>query len=189
MHKLFYEVEGRYQEHSFPARFSTSTAGTVPRVHAGLPAGGLEPFEVLVSHLDAPLLLLYVLHTPRGEAPSGRYQSQEVSHREFTSLIERFSAFLLSDSRFDLWVHSPTEQATVVLDRHNQLFAYGPLDRFSDALRGIGYEQGDIAVDFPHIHQYRPEFDGDAKELLSSLAWRRTDLRPEDEQFAGDASE
>ncbi|MDP9123895.1 MAG: hypothetical protein M3N82_04750 [Pseudomonadota bacterium] len=182
MHKLFYEVEGRYREHSFPALFSESTAGMVPRVHAGLPAGGLEPFEVLVSQLEAPLLLLYVLHTARGEAPSGRYQSQEISHYEFTSLVGRFTAFLCSDSRFDLWVYSPSERATVVLDRHNQLFAYGPLARFSSALRGIGYEQGDIAVDFPHVHQYMPEFDGDSKDLLSSLAWSRTDLRPEDEQ-------
>jgi len=182
MHKLLYEVDGRLREHSFPAHFSESIAGTVARIHAGLPAGGLEPFEILVSQLEAPLLLLYVLHTPRGEAPAGRYQSPEMSHHAFTSLVRRFSAFLCSDSRFDLWVYSPSARATVVLDRHNQLFAYGPLERFSSALRGIGYEQGEIAVDFPHIHQYLPAFDGDSKELLSSMAWSRTDLRPEDEQ-------
>jgi hypothetical protein len=182
MHKLLYEVGGTYREHSFPAHFREEIAGTVPRIHAGLPAGGLEPFELLVSQIEAPLLLLYVLHTPRGEASSGRYQSEEISHREFTLLVRRFAAFLCSDSRFDLWVHSPSEGATVVLDRHNQLFAYGPLERLSNALRGIGYEQGDITVDFPHIHQYMPEFDGDSKELLSTIAWSRTDLRPEDEQ-------
>jgi len=27
-----------------------------------------------------------------------------------------------------------------------------------------------------------PEFDADAKELLSSLEWTRSELRPEDEQ-------
>lgn len=182
MHKLMYEVEGRYRAHSFPAVFNESSAGAVRRIHAGLPAGGLEPFEMLVSVLEAPLLLLYVLHTPRREALPGRYQSQEISHAAFTSLVERFTAFLCSDSRFDLWVHSPSGQATVVLDRHNQLFAYGPMERFSAALRGIGYERGEIAVDFPHIHQYMPEFDRDSEELLSSLDWSRTELRPEDEQ-------
>lgn len=126
--------------------------------------------------------MLYVLHTPRGEAKSGRYQSPAVSHREFTSLVDRFAAFLCSDSRFDLWVHSPSDQATVVLDRHNQLFAYGPLGRFEDVLLGIGYEHGDIAVDFPHIHKYMPAFDKDSEALLSWLTWSRTDLRPEDEQ-------
>ena len=182
MHKLLYEVEGSYREHSFPAVFSELTAGTVPRIHAGLPAGGLEPFEVLVSQLEAPLVILYVLHTPRGEAPAGRYQSRDFSHFELTSLLERFTAFLCSDSRFDLWVYSPSQRATVVLDRHNQMFAYGPLASFSSALRAIGYEQGIISVDFPHVHQYMPEFDGDAAELLSRLDWIQTDLRPEDEQ-------
>ncbi|KRB12429.1 hypothetical protein [Rhizobacter sp. Root16D2] len=182
MHKLLYEVEGRYREHSFPAVFNESTAGTIPRVQAGLPAGGLEPFQVLVSQLEAPLLLLHVLHTPRGEALAGRHQSREISHLEFTDLVGRFTAFLCSDSRFDLWVYSPSERATVVLDRHNQLFAYGPLARFLSALRSIGYEQGEIDVDFPHVHQYMPEFDGDSIELLSTLDWSRTDLRPEDEQ-------
>ena len=182
MHKLLYEVAGEYREHSFPAVFNVSTAGTVPRVHAGLPAGGLEAFEVLTSQLEAPLVILYVLHTPRGEAPAGRYQSRDFSHFELKSLLGRFTAFLCSDSRFDLWVYSPSERATVVLDRHNQLFAYGPIDRFSSALRSIGYEQGAISVDFPHIHQFMPEFDRHSEELLSTLDWIRTDLRPEDEQ-------
>ena len=146
MHKLLHEIDGKFQEHSFPARFIETVAGTVPRVHAGLPAGGLEPFEALVSQMEAPLLLLYVLHTPRGEAAAGRYQSEEISYGEFTSLVRRFTAFLCSDSRFDLWVYSPSERATVVLDRHNQLFAYGPLDRCSRTLRGLGYEEGEIAV-------------------------------------------
>lgn len=99
--------------------------------------------------------MLYVLHTPRGEASAGRYQSPAMSRREFTSLVERFEAFLCSDSRFDLWVHSPSEHATVVLDRHNQLFAYGPLDRFTDVLLGFGYEQGEMSSR-PEILDGRP---------------------------------
>lgn len=182
MHKLLHEVDGRFTPHSFPAVFHESVAGSMRRIHAGQPAGGLEAFEALVAQLEAPLLLLYVLHTPRGEAPPGRYQSEEISHGQFVALARRFAAFLGSDSRFDLWVHSPSAHATVVLDRHNQLFAYGPLSRFATALRALGYEQGEVAVDFPHVHQYLPEFDADAAALLASLAWSRSDLRPEDEQ-------
>lgn len=182
MNKLFYEVDGKYREHSFPAVFSESTAGGVTRIHAGLPAGSLTAFEALVAQLEAPLLLLYVLHTPRCEALAGRYQSEEISREQFVSLAHRFTAFFCSDSRFDLWVYSPSERATVVLDRHNQMFAYGPLGRYAGALRAIGYEPGEICVDFPHIHQYMPEFDADAKELLASLAWTHSELRPEDEQ-------
>ncbi len=182
MHKLLHQVDGTFRPHSFPPVFDETAAGTMRRIHAGQPAGGLEAFESLVAQLEAPLLLLYVLHTPRGEAAAGRYQSREMTLEAVTAFVRRFSAFFRADSRFDLWVHSPSDQATVVLDRHNQLFAYGPLSRFAGALRALGYEQGKVAVDFPHVHQYLPEFDADATALLASLDWSRTDLRPEDEQ-------
>ena len=183
MHKLLYEVDGKFQEHSFSALFSQSTVAGVSRIVAGQPAGGLAAFESLTVHtLKAPFLLLYILHTPRGEARPGRYQSQEIGNEDLSAFLSRFSAFLCSDSRFDLWVHSPSERGTVVLDRHNQLFAYGPIDRFAQSLRAIGYDEGVSAVDFAHAHQYRPEFDGDAIEILKALDWRYSELQPEDEQ-------
>jgi hypothetical protein len=181
MHKIRHEIDGQYREHSFPAHFKLAMAGTVRRVHAGLPAGSLDPFKALMSQLEPPLLLLYVLHMPRGEAEPGRYESEETSQAEVIRLVDRFAGFLCSDSRFDLWVYSPSERATIVLDRHHQLFAYGPLDRFSSALRALGYEEGEVAVPFPHMHQYMPEFDSDAKAFLGALAWSRSDLQPEDE--------
>jgi hypothetical protein len=55
MYKLLCEVDGKYREHSFPAVFNQSVAGGVARIHAGLPAGGLESFESLVAQIEACL--------------------------------------------------------------------------------------------------------------------------------------
>ncbi len=159
----------------------TRKDGAGPLV-AGVPGGDAQVFERLVASLEAPYFLLYVLHTPRGEGKHGRYQSPELSLAEVRTFLEQFRPFLAADGRFDLWAHSPAEQATVVWDRHDQLFAYGPLERFASELRALGFRPGTVAVPDPHQHHYRPECDALAKELLGAYTWHVTPLRPEDKQ-------
>ena len=183
MHKLTYRVDGEWKVHSCAPVFSVGAAdGGVQRVHAGAPHGDPTPFERLVQVLEAPYLLLYVLHTPRGEAAAGRYQSPELSKDQFHAFLAEFGEFLRADSRFDIWAYSPAERATVVWDRHNQLFAYGPLERFAAELRSLGFQSGVLDVNFPHQHHYRPEYDEQASALLNTFEWSHSPLRPEDEQ-------
>lgn len=96
--------------------------------------------------------------------------------------MAEFGTYLSSDARFDLWLHSPSENATIVWDRHNQLFAYGPLHRFATELRSLGFAEGQSAVPVPHQHHYRSENDTKATDLISWCSWWRSPLRPEDEQ-------
>ena len=49
--------------------------------------------------------------------------------------LREFGRFLCEDSRHDLWVRSHDDDATIVLDRHNVIYAYGPLDAFEAALK------------------------------------------------------
>lgn len=113
--KLFSWQADDWREHIYPARFALeqSSVGT-PRVAASVPAGDPAVFECLVGCLEPPYFLLYVLHTPRGEGEAGRYQSPEVSREEFRAFTAHFGDYLTADARFDLWAHSPLEQATVV---------------------------------------------------------------------------
>lgn len=147
-----------------------------------MPSGHIEPFERLAASLEPPYFVLYVLHTPRGEGDAGRYQSPELSMDEFRSLIRRVGRYLAADARFDIWVYSPSERATVVWDRHNQIFAYGPIGRFMNELRALGFTEGKCAVPVPHQHHYRAEFEAQASELLSSVSWSHAPLRPENVQ-------
>lgn len=182
MHKLSQLVDGSWIECSYPPVFALESVHNTQRLKVGVPSGNSEPFERLVLSLEPPYLLLYVLHTPRGEGEPGRYQSQELSANEFRLFMQKFGAFLSADARFDIWAHSPSEQATVVWDRHNHIFAYGPVERFSSELRALGFNSGALQGSAPHQHHYRSEFDEHASELLSSYSWSYSPLRPEDEQ-------
>jgi hypothetical protein len=182
MKKLSHFVEAEWREHSFPPLYASDVVRETPRLVAGIPSGRPEVFERLASCLAPPYFLLYVLHTPRGEGEPGRYQSTEISAGKFRSFMARFGTYLSNDARFDIWLHSPSENATLVWDRHNQLFAYGPLDRLAVELRALGFIEGRCEVPAPHQHHYRAEHDTDAAELLSWSSWRHSPLRPEDEQ-------
>lgn len=182
MHKVSHLVDGNWVENSSEPVFALKFVGGVDRLVASVPAGTSEPFERLVLCMEAPYLLLYVLHTPRGEGEPGRYQCPELSTDEFRSFMKRFGKFLSSDARFDLWAYSPRERSTVVWDRHNELFCYGPIERFTSELLSVGFQAGDLAGSVPHQHHYRPEFDMDATELLERFPWSYSPLREEDEQ-------
>lgn len=183
MHKLSHKLGDEWVEYSFPPVFSFQEA--TRRVVAGVPHGDTEVFERLVSCLEPPYSLLYVLHTPRGEGEPGRYQSPELSSEKFHAFIAQFKSYLSADARFDLWAHSRKENATVVWDRHNLLYAYGPVERFSSELHVLGFTNGTPQVPVPHAHHYRQELDSYATELIAAFEWLRSPLRPEDEQLDG----
>ena len=149
---------------------------------AGVPGSDPEIFLRLTRCLEEPLFLLYVLHTCRGEAELGRYQSPELSFREVEGFVWEFKPFLSADGRFDLWAYSPGQGATVVWDRHNLLHAYGPLECFSAELGSMGFSPGEPEVPAPHTHHYRPQLDTLAKQLIERFSWLHSPLRPEDEQ-------
>jgi hypothetical protein len=79
-------------------------------------------------------------------------------------------------------MHSASENATVIRDRHNLIYADGPIERFVSALGVLGFREGMPDEDFPHSHHYRQEFDIDAAAVMQAFAWRHTPLQPEDEQ-------
>lgn len=182
MHKLSHRPAEGWVPHSFEAIYTVAQMGEGERISAGIPSGNSSAFVRLVSCLEPPYLLLYVLHTPRGEAAAGRYQSPPIQMQDLSEFIARFGAFLCADARFDIWAHSPSERATVAWDRHNQIFAYGPLERFVLELKALGFVEGEASVSFAHAHHYRQEFDEDARELLKAFNWSYSELRAEDKQ-------
>lgn len=148
------------------------------------PRPGTRPIQSLISALDGPILLLYVLHTTRGEGPVGRYQSGELTREAVDQFLHRFAAYFQADARFDLWLYFPDSQVTIVWDRHNLLYLYGPIEQLERQLIGLGFLRGDPNVNFAHAHYYRAESDSDARELMGYFEWKFSELRPEDIQRA-----
>lgn len=183
MHKLSHLAGNEWVEHSHPPVFAiTSSAGAGERLVSTAPGGDSKPFERLVRVLEPPYFLLYVLHTPRGEGNPGRYQSPELTAEQLGAFVAKYEDYLSADARFDIWAYSPAERATVVWDRHNQIFGYGPLETFAFELRGLGFREGSSEVPVPHQHHYRAEYDPQATALLAELEWSYSPLKPEDEQ-------
>jgi hypothetical protein len=183
MFKLGHSQNGDWVEYCYPAVFRMPRSEQdSQRLVAGVPWGNPRIFGKLVEVMDPPFYLLYVLHTSRGEGEPGRYQSPPMGGQEVQQFLADFREFLSGDARFDLWAHSPADNATVIWDRHNQVFAYGPLVRFENALRDLGFRAGDPIIPMPHEHHYRAGFDHLAKQVLETLEWQYSPLLEEDVQ-------
>ena len=77
---------------------------------------------------------------------------------------------------------SEQDNATLVYDRHNLIYAYGPIERFKLILESVGHARTpEVSLAFEHQHCYYPEFDVFEQELTTKFADRKTDLQPGDE--------
>jgi hypothetical protein len=87
------------------------------------------------------------------------------------------------DGRHNIWIHSPGENATIVYDRHQIVYAYGPIELFKSVLIKNGFKEAQSLgqhVSVPHEHYYHPEFDEEEVSIIKSFDWRKSPLREQD---------
>jgi len=145
-----------------------------------------ELLLALSGVLRSPFALLYVLHTPRG-ATAGRYQSPPLEALDLQAFFATYGPFIAADARHDLWIRARPDSATLVWERHDLVYAYGPLERFEDVLTRRGFARGQVAVPTPHRHHYHGAWDSAEESLLRSFEWSLSPLHPEDQQSEGAA--
>ena|SRR5664280_762985 len=167
---------------SRPAEFVREPTTGPERLRIAVPASGPDPLPTLVACLGEPFSVLYLLHTPRGGQAPGRYESPSLSREQLLAFLSTYHAFFSTDARHDVWVHSFSPPATLVWERHDLLYAYGPLDQFHDALTRAAFTTGVPAIPDPHSHHYHTAFDPQQAAVLGAFAWRHSPLRPGDEQ-------
>jgi hypothetical protein len=163
-------------------RFSEETTSGVPRLAIGS-TSPLPVFLKLAAVLKPPFDVLYILHTSRCDNELGRYQSPPIDASTFEAFTTKFADFLSTDGRHDLWLHSRSPEGTVAWDRHNLIYAYGPLDRFADVLRAEGLIEGVVSLPTLHTHHYHACFDDDERGILQYVDWTRSPLWPGDIQY------
>jgi len=137
----------------------------------------------LLESMKEPYGLLYVLVVPRTEQCGGRYQSPEsVSRESAKTFLLQFQNFLEQDGRHHLWVGAVDKSSLLVYDRHNVLYAYGPLPAFEETLRAKGLREAQqIRFPSPHSHHYHDSFDVELDALIKHLAWKQSPLVDGDE--------
>jgi hypothetical protein len=174
------ETEERFEYANKWAREKTSGPDRLviaPRAHY------IDLLQRLAACLHEPFLLLYVLVVPRGEGEPGRYQNEfPLSSIQLQEFLASYSDFFEHDARHNLWIRSQFDDGLLVYDRHNLIYAYGPLERFIEELTSSGLsESEDVFMRLPHVHHYHEALDSDAKRLHTKESWIISPLRPGDE--------
>jgi hypothetical protein len=162
-------------------------ADGTPRLKVGLRGGHSRALIVLGGAFQPSYKILYVLHTSRTRSPLGRYESPALSAAEVEAFCERFGTFLAEDARHDVWLRAREPEGTIVLDRYNMVYVYGPLDRAAGILRNGGVQEvatwAAPEVPYPHALHYHAEFDEAERAILQVFDWQRTPLSPDDVQY------
>ncbi len=158
-----------------------TTDGT-KRLRIAVSYDGSRILRTLSQSLKEPFFLLYVLVVFRGGGKQGGYQSEELSQDALDALFARYSEFWDSDGRHSVWLRSEADRATLVYDRHNLIYAYGPLEQFEMILEALEYARTpEVSLSFEHQHCYYAEFDAFDQELTTKFAGARSELHSRDE--------
>lgn len=185
LHKIEAIIDGKPTFFDHDAIFDSQVLGNnQTRLLIGLAESNWPFILNLIQCLEPPYRLLYVLHIRRN-LPQARYESPSLSFGQLNAFLDKFGNFLSRDARHDFWIHSPSSQGTLVWDRHNLIFAYGPLEKFSDELQKGRFQRKLPEIDFHHAHHYHSEFDETVADLLSNLPWepkpiQDSDLQPQE---------
>ena len=179
------------EEGFIPARcaniYSRQKGESSDRLYVGVAEKHKELILDLARSFSGPYFLLYVLHTSRCNNELARYQSPPLEYHSVVEFLDRFEDFLTHDSRHDLWLASPGDKMTIVWDRHDVLFIYGPLDNIEHFLDSRGFSKGMPTVALsPHSHYYHAEYDQAEKEVVKYFPWRKSPLQRIDIQIESD---
>jgi hypothetical protein len=182
LHKFGWFPDGVHDEpYEYPNTWTREKTSGPDRLIIAPRSNHIGLISKLAGQLDTPLLLLYVLVVPRGGSEPGRYQSESLDREELNSFLSRYSSFLEGDARHNLWIRS-SDGGMLIFDRHNVLYAYGPLESFTSTLAACGMTQvGDIRFPVPHSHHYHPKHDDLERQILRERAWINSPLRDGDE--------
>jgi len=178
--KFASEQGAQWLPYEFGKVYSREQTSSGPRLRIAASSRGTALLRELTLTLTEPFLLLYMLIVPRGQSEPGRYQSDELSRAEVDALFAHFGDFWDSDGRHNVWVRS-SDDGMLVYDRHNLIYAYGPLPRFESALRKLRYTTtASVTLNFVHQHSYHQEFDDLERQLTTRFGNRRSELREGD---------
>ncbi len=165
-----------------PPSYARQVVGGVERLVIAPGASPVAMLRELLPLLPEPIWVLYVLVTPRSEAPAGRYQSATAhSREEVLALLDRFENYLACDGRHNLWLAAPPA-GQFVLDRHEVIYAYGKIAEIVARLKEKEFAEVEmIRVPVPHSHHFHEELDGDEQAMLEHWEWMCSELQETDD--------
>lgn len=182
MFKLGCYKDNKLEMYSHDGIYDIEQSSSYERIIIGLAKDHIDMILELTVVLSEPFYMLYVLHSPRTENKSGRYQSNSLAYSEIEKMLNQFKEFFENDSRHDLWVHSPKTNTTIVYDRHNRIYLYGFTDKHIHLIKKMGLQEDTVSIPYPHVHNYNAEYDNFEHKLINDFEWKVTSLLDEEIQ-------
>ena len=162
--------------------FSPSYVREESRIVAWLDREPVDVIQALLTELNPPFFLLYVLVVPRSASEPGRYEScRAYDAHEVIGFLEVYREFLEQDGRHHFWIGSTDGSGRIVYDRHQMLFLYGNLHAFEQRLTRAGYQPAWLPQLGEHVHFYHAEFDDCERQIVEGGGFRWTPLLAADE--------
>ncbi|MGA8940025.1 MAG: hypothetical protein WB439_12765, partial [Acidobacteriaceae bacterium] len=153
----------------------------IPLLSVATNQSQIELLKKLLERMPEPLWMLYVLRVSRGEGELGRYQSVDTFLRiDIEAFLDRYRNFLEGDARHNFWIKSLEGPALLVLDEHNLIYCYGPVNEWASELQETGWQevsQNEVVLPNPHQHHYHAILDDDARKILESVEWVHSPLQ------------
>lgn len=137
--------------------------------------GGEHSIDTLLAlgrSLAEPVFVLVVLRVPR-VGDGAKLESEALSHRQAVGFLNEFRELFQNDARAQVWLGATIGGGLLVLDEHDLIYGYGPLEDFEEALAIRGYTRGDPCIPDPHEHHYNEGLDGLEVRLREWWGWRR----------------
>jgi hypothetical protein len=172
--------ERRYE---YPDVFAVEKTSGPERLVIAPSANHVSILIDLLHVMSEPFGILYVLVVPRGGSEAGRYQTANpVSREQAEEFLKRFREYFENDGRHDIWVASTSGSGQLVYDRHNVVYAYGPLREFENVVSGRDLVKVEsVGFPSPHTHNYHAAFDQDEQDVLHHWHWKQSTLHEGDE--------
>ena len=155
---------------------------TYTRLKIAASTKGIDLLLRLSDTLEATFFCLYVLVISRSNTEQGRYQSPLLESRaELVDFLLDYKELFETDGRHHLWVSAPDMEATLVYDRHNVIYAYGPLEKIAARLDEMNYQVENFEMPYPYAHYFHVENDLGIEALLQHWDWQHFPLQEADE--------
>jgi hypothetical protein len=166
------------QPYHYPNVWATEQTSGPSRLMIAPRGNQVDLLLRLIEAMPESFLVLYVLVVPRGGSEAGRYESSELQTRDSVrQFLQEFKDFFENDGRHHLWIHSVSNSGTLVFDRHNLIYGYGPLNDLETILSEIGLEKSlSIQIPDPHAHHYNESLDREEHRVLAYWPWLSTPL-------------
>ena len=175
-------VANEERKYEYPDIFAVEKTSGPERLVIAPSANHVSMLIDLLQVVSEPFGILYVLVVPRGGSKAGRYESANpVSREQAEEFLKRSRNYFENDGRHDIWAASMSGPGQLVYDRHNVIYAYGPLLEFEKVLLGRGLAKVEfVRFPSPHTHNYHAAFDQDEQDVLHHWQWSRSPLHESD---------